>query len=87
LFADQIPMLRSAFAARITELVGEPAMSYATCWRMHLAGAALLCGEGATVAALAERFGYRPRPRPPARSSAFWKHHPVPYSGWRVDRP
>jgi AraC-like DNA-binding protein len=58
-FADQIPMLRSAFAARFTELVGEPAMSYATCWRMHLAGAALLCGEGATVAALAERFGYR----------------------------
>jgi len=79
-------MLRSAFAARFTELVGEPAMSYATCWRMHLAGAALLCGEGATVAALAERFDYRPRPRPPARSSAFRKHHPVPYSGRRVDR-
>jgi AraC-like DNA-binding protein len=65
-FADQIPMSRSAFAARFTELVGEPAMSYATRWRMHLAAAMRLCGEGATVAALAERFGYRPRPRPPA---------------------
>ena len=56
--ADQIPMSRSAFAARFTELVGEPAMSYLTRWRMHLAAAALR-GEGATVAALAERFGYR----------------------------
>ena len=56
--ADQIPMSRSAFAARFTELVGEPAMSYVTRWRMHLAAAALR-GEGATVAALAERFGYR----------------------------
>ena len=56
--ADQIPMSRSAFAARFTELVGEPAMSYVTRWRMHLAAAALR-GEGATVATLAERFGYR----------------------------
>lgn len=56
--ADQIPMSRSAFAARFTELVGEPAMSYVTRWRMHLAAAALH-DEGATVAALADRFGYR----------------------------
>ena len=50
-------MSRSAFAARFTELVGEPAMSYVTRWRMHLAAAALR-DEDATVAALAERFGY-----------------------------
>ena len=56
--ADQIPMSRSAFAARFTELVGEPAMSYVTRWRMHLAAVALR-DEGATVAALADRFGYR----------------------------
>ena len=56
--ADQIPMSRSAFAARFTELVGEPAMSYVTRWRMHLAAAALR-DEGATVAELADRFGYR----------------------------
>jgi AraC-like DNA-binding protein len=43
---------------RFTELVAEPAMSYVTRWRMHLAAAALR-DEGATVAALAERFGYR----------------------------
>jgi len=56
--ADQIPMSRSAFAARFTELVGEPTMSYVTRWRMHLAAAALR-DEDATVAALADRFGYR----------------------------
>ncbi len=56
--ADKIPMSRSAFAARFTELVGEPAMSYVTRWRMHLAAAALR-DEGATVAELADRFGYR----------------------------
>jgi AraC-like DNA-binding protein len=56
--AGQIPMSRSAFAARFTELVGEPAMGYVTRWRMHLAAAALR-DEGATVAELADRFGYR----------------------------
>src|SRR5688500_11820176 len=56
--ADQIPMSRSAFAARFTGLVGEPAISYVTRWRMQLAAAALR-DEDATVAALADRFGYR----------------------------
>ena len=56
--AQQIPMSRSAFAARFTELVGEPAMSYVTRWRMHLAAAALR-DEGVTVSELAARFGYR----------------------------
>lgn len=56
--ADQIPMSRSAFAARFTELVGEPAMGYVTRWRMHLAAAALR-DDGATVAQLASRLGYR----------------------------
>jgi AraC-like DNA-binding protein len=56
--AGHVAMSRSAFAARFTELVGEPAMSYVTRWRMHLAAAALR-DEGATVAQLADRFGYR----------------------------
>ena len=30
-------MSRSAFAARFTELVGEPAMHYVARWRMHVA--------------------------------------------------
>ena len=51
-------MSRSAFAARFTELVGEPAMSYVTRWRMHVAVAALK-DEGATVGQLADRLGYR----------------------------
>jgi AraC-like DNA-binding protein len=82
--ADQIPMSRSAFAARFTELVDEPAMSYLTRWRMHLAAAALQ-GEGATVAEFAERFGYRSEAafgralkrvigRPPG---AVWRAGPV----------
>jgi AraC-like DNA-binding protein len=54
-------------------------MSYVTRWRMHLAAAALR-GEGATVAALADRFGYRSRPHSHARSSAC-EHRPVPYDG------
>jgi transcriptional regulator GlxA family with amidase domain len=31
---DQVAMLRSAFAARFTELAGEPPMHYVARWRM-----------------------------------------------------
>ena len=51
-------MSRSAFAARFTELVGEPVMRYVARWRMHVAVAALK-EEGATVGELADRLGYR----------------------------
>ena len=33
----EVAMSRSAFAARFTELVGEPAMHYVTRWRMQVA--------------------------------------------------
>jgi AraC-like DNA-binding protein len=56
--ARELAMSRSAFAARFTELVGEPVMAYVTRWRMQLAAAALR-DEGATVAELAARLGYR----------------------------
>ena len=56
--ADELAMSRSAFAARFTELVGEPAMQYVTRWRMHVATDALEA-EGATIAELAGRLGYR----------------------------
>ena len=56
--ADELAMSRSAFAARFTELVGEPVMSYVARWRMHVAVAALK-DEGATIAQLADRLGYR----------------------------
>ena len=35
--AAEVAMSRSAFAARFTELVGEPAMRYVTRWRMYVA--------------------------------------------------
>jgi AraC-like DNA-binding protein len=56
--ADELAMSRSAFAARFTELVDEPAMQYVTRWRMQIAVSALR-EEGATVAELASRLGYR----------------------------
>jgi AraC-like DNA-binding protein len=56
--AREVAMSRSAFAARFTELVGEPAMHYVTRWRMLVAVAALR-EEGATLAQLAARLGYR----------------------------
>jgi AraC-like DNA-binding protein len=56
--ADELAMSRSAFAARFTELVGEPVMAYVTRWRMRVAVNALR-DEGATVAELAHRLGYR----------------------------
>jgi AraC-like DNA-binding protein len=55
--AGEATMSRSAFAARFTELVGEPAMQYVTRWRMHTALTWL--DDGATVAELAGRLGYR----------------------------
>jgi AraC-like DNA-binding protein len=56
--AGELAMSRSAFAARFTDLVGEPAMQYVTRWRMHVALNALK-DDGATVAELAQRLGYR----------------------------
>ncbi|WP_433504702.1 AraC family transcriptional regulator [Pseudonocardia halophobica] len=50
-------MSRSAFAARFTALVGEPAMAYVTRWRMHVALDRLAGGD--TVARIAADLGYR----------------------------
>lgn len=51
-------MSRSSFAARFTEVVGEPAMRYLTRWRLQLARAGLReCDDPLGV--VAERFGYR----------------------------
>ena len=56
--AAECAMSRSAFAARFTELVGEPAMQYVTRWRMQTALHELSSGDS-TVAELAGRLGYR----------------------------
>lgn len=49
---------RSAFAARFSALVGEPAMRYVTRCRMHRAAELLNAGD-ATVADVAEKSGYQ----------------------------
>lgn len=55
--ADEVFMSRSAFAARFTELVGQPAMAYVTWWRMQVA-LGLLRDEHITAAEAADRVGY-----------------------------
>jgi AraC-like DNA-binding protein len=55
--AGEAAMSRSAFAARFTQLVGEPAMRYVTRWRMHVALAWLKEGDLA-LAEIAARLGY-----------------------------
>ena len=50
-------MSRSAFAARFTELVGEPAMHYVARWRMHVA-LTWLQEDDAPLGELARRLGY-----------------------------
>jgi AraC-like DNA-binding protein len=56
--ASEAAMSRSAFAARFTELVGEPVMQYVARFRMHLAKTCLE-DEGAGVGEMAARLGYR----------------------------
>lgn len=55
--AEHVSMSRSAFAARFTELVGEPVMAYVTNWRMHVALDLLRAGE-LNVGEVAARVGY-----------------------------
>ena len=55
---QELAMSRSAFAARFTELVGEPVMHYVAGWRMQLALSSLR-DESARVGELANHFGYR----------------------------
>lgn len=55
--AKEAAMSRSAFAARFSTRVGEPAMQDLARWRMHLAHAQLQEGDVA-LAELAERLGY-----------------------------
>jgi AraC-like DNA-binding protein len=50
-------MSRSAFAARFTELVGEPAMHYVTRWRMNTA-LTWLTEQDTPVGDLSRRLGY-----------------------------
>jgi AraC-like DNA-binding protein len=50
-------MSRSAFAARFSQLVGEPAVRYVTRWKMH-AARMWLKEENAALTEIASRLGY-----------------------------
>jgi AraC-like DNA-binding protein len=65
--ATSVAMSRSAFAARFTELVGEPPLQYLARWRMTLA-AQRLREDDAVIAEVAEAVGYA---NPVAFSKAF----------------
>ncbi len=56
--ADAVHMSRSAFAARFTELVGQPALQYLTGWRMQVAQR-LLQESAMPLAELAGNVGYQ----------------------------
>jgi AraC-like DNA-binding protein len=56
--AREVGMSRSAFSARFTALVGEPAMQYLTQWRMQLARAHLQAGHE-PLSVVASRVGYQ----------------------------
>ena len=56
--AEVAALSRSAFAARFTDVVGEPVMRYLTRWRLQLAREQLRKGDEPLVV-LAERCGYR----------------------------
>lgn len=55
--ASAVAMSRSAFAARFTQLVGEPVMNYAMRWKMQ-AALTQLRETNVSVAELAGRLGY-----------------------------
>jgi AraC-like DNA-binding protein len=57
--AAEVAMSRSAFAARFTELVGEPAMHYVARWRMHLALTWLRERDDLPLGDVALRLGYQ----------------------------
>jgi AraC-like DNA-binding protein len=56
--ANEVAMSRSAFAARFTDLVGEPPMHYVARWRMSVA-LDWLKSDGAALGELAFRLGYQ----------------------------
>lgn len=56
--ASQAGMSRSAFSARFTELLGQPAMQYLAQWRLHLARAQLI-ETREHVRTVASQAGYR----------------------------
>jgi AraC-like DNA-binding protein len=81
--ASSVAMSRSAFAARFTELVGEPPLQYLARWRMTLAAQRLREDDG-VLADVAQAVGYA---NPVAFSKAFARMQGVgPGTFRRVER-
>ncbi|MEV1243537.1 AraC family transcriptional regulator [Nonomuraea sp. NPDC050022] len=80
--AAKVGMSRAAFAARFTDLVGEPPLTYLTGWRMTLASD-LLRDTDMSIAAAARAVGYED---PFAFSVAFKRARGVSPSLWRRAR-
>jgi AraC-like DNA-binding protein len=82
--ASAVAMSRSAFAARFTELVGQPPLQYLARWRMTLAAQRLREGETG-IADVAQSVGYA---NPVAFSKAFARLQGVgPGAFRRRERP
>ncbi|MEV0344830.1 AraC family transcriptional regulator [Nonomuraea sp. NPDC050680] len=80
--AAKVGMSRAAFAARFTDLVGEPPLTYLTGWRMTL-GSDLIRDTDMTIAAVARAVGYDD---PFAFSVAFKRARGLSPSLWRRTR-
>jgi AraC-like DNA-binding protein len=74
-----VAMSRSAFAARLRTLVGEPPMQYLARWRMTQA-ARLLASGGLSIPSVGGQVGYS---NPVAFAKAFKRFHGVGPSAWR----
>lgn len=77
--AAEVAMSRSAFAARFTQLVGEPPLQYLARWRMTQA-ARLLANSDLGLGAIAEHVGYA---NPVAFAKAFSRFQGVGPGGYR----
>lgn len=76
--AEEVGLSRSAFAARFTQLVGEPPLSYLT--RLRMQKAATLLREGATLAKTSHLTGYASEA---SFSHAFRQWSGVAPGAWR----
>lgn len=80
--AQEVGLSRSAFAARFTQLVGEPPLHYLTRWRMHIA-VGLLRDETVGIKEVALRTGYGSEA---AFSIAFKRHFGLAPGAYRREQ-
>ena len=76
--AEEVGLSRSVFAARFTQLVGEPPLGYLT--RLRMQKAATLLRDGATLAKASRLTGYASEA---SFSYAFRQWAGVPPGAWR----